>query len=902
MDAAGRYIATLLAVIFILLFPLQYVAQSQDEAIRSMLHTYAAKFTDTARQNGVISLDMYEDLEEKLTQAGDRYEVSIEVAHPVSGKEMAAYSPWEDMHQCKTEKVALIASSLQVKTKDCISESNDIRTFSSHSHTDQCYSGHRHTGNCVLSGDMAHPVSVEYRYGTTRSSNNISSTVLGISIYCSKCNNILLSIDGAYNNEPHYKYSFHCYIDYYHYASNGSITKTNYQASGVRRDDYNTIEIREFEERHSFVRGFLDNIYDYISHKPIISKVDNWNGSITTKITDNFMWEYEDLYIMYWFYLSETDTWIYRYKDLPFVGCVYCGTYGENYSCGKAQDNTPVCNQVVTSVTATNPTQNVVQGSNIITTATATYLDGHTGTVNCSSNYNPNKIGTQTVTLTHSGKVGDGKTIGTRTCTTKVTVRSAATLTSIIATPTTQSITRYTDPSFTVRACYNDGSDKIITGYSLSGFDRNTLGLQTVTISYSEYGITKTTKASVIVKNLTRTCSVCETVYELDDQDKDHGCPVCSSTMVGIVATPEYVTVPKGDAFAVTVEAIYRNGSKAIVTGWNSNYVKDIIGIQEVRISYEGFHTYILVNVVDNKVICPICERVYSLQEDDTDGGCPYCSTEVISIEAEPDQLTIEKHQPLNITVTAAFRDGHTEQVTDWSTNLLTDRTGTYDALIMYRNLTDHITVTIKEEGLIQCPYCDLEYSYREHPEGCPVCYHTIVGMEAELRSGGTTVPLKSNLNLQIVLLYQDTHRVLKYSGWTVEGYRPDLLGLQTVMVRYQEFSTNLTIEVVDNPYRVVCPKGHVYYLNEDGSDPGCPQCQNETEKENAIFLFSITYTSQILETLYSERFYYLKQGDYLTIRITKKGASVSSRLQKMFFGTGTGIDNIIYTYGGEVI
>jgi hypothetical protein len=92
------------------------------------------------------------------------------------------------------------------------------------------------------------------------------------------------------------------------------------------------------------------------------------------------------------------------------------------YSCGLAQDETPICNQVVTSITAINPVQTIKQGETISSTATATYLDGHTSIINCTSNLNQNLEGTRIVTLTYTGLINNAKTTGTKTCNITVTV------------------------------------------------------------------------------------------------------------------------------------------------------------------------------------------------------------------------------------------------------------------------------------------------------------------------------------------------------------------------------------------------------------------------------------------------------------------------------------------------
>jgi hypothetical protein len=89
--------------------------------------------------------------------------------------------------------------------------------------------------------------------------------------------------------------------------------------------------------------------------------------------------------------------------------------------------------------------------------------------------------------------------------------------------------------------------------------------------------------------------------------------------------------------------------------------------------------------------------------------------------------------------------------------------------------------------------------------------------------------------------------------------------------------------------------------MNEDGTDPGCPYCANESEKDNAIFLLDITYRNEIIEALYSTGIFYLEEGDYLTVTITPKEGSLRSNIKNMFFGTNRDIKGKSFTYGGEV-
>jgi Zn finger protein HypA/HybF involved in hydrogenase expression len=477
-----------------------------------------------------------------------------------------------------------------------------------------------------------------------------------------------------------------------------------------------------------------------------------------------------------------------------------------------------------------------------------------------------------------------------------VTVKDPFKLSTLTVSPASQEVFRYQSPSFSVTANYDNGTSKPVTG-SISNYNSSVLGTQTVTITYSESGVTKTATANVIVRNLTRVCPICYTGYYLDNNDKDPGCPYCKSTIVSISASPDSIVLNKGKPLNITVEATYRNGSRSIVTGWTSNYDPSQVGIQDVSISYQTFTANIRVEVKNQLKTCSICSQEYELNNDGTDPGCPVCKKTVISIDASPKVLTINKHQTLPITVKATYKDGHTETINDWASNLMADTAGIYEVMILYQNVMDIITVTVMEDGQIECPYCGLKYLFNDSPKGCPSCYVTLTGIEASLRSGGTKVPHKSKLNLQITKIFKDEHRELTYTGWTVSDYNPDRLGIQTITAHYNGFSDQLDIEVVDDLPEVTCPNGHTYYLNADGSDPGCPYCSGTVDKEESLFYFDTTYTRFIIDAIYTNGEFPLKKGDYLKITIRPRNESILSKLLNMF----TGFLKREYTFGGEV-
>jgi Zn finger protein HypA/HybF involved in hydrogenase expression len=850
-----------------------------NKTVDDLVITNMTEFTDQARQQGTITKELYENMIRELDRTGELYDIDIEVSHPVSGAEIKEVKLGDKMPDIKAANTSYIQKELlgdefkEEEQHEGHFHADEIRPFAAHTHTDACFAGHKHNTDtnsidscyAVIGGPGAHEHmennTAQYKYSTTTYIQEDGWTrVYIIYIKCTKC---IFNIGYVYHtvgpNSAGFQSQFHAmnntgYSWYYGY---------DVHAPGIDP------KVAQF---NSIYNGILAG---------------ESNDSLTKKMR----------------LLSDG-------KFVPNVLCVACAS---NFTTGNAVHvwrnvgdvvltcnqavGTMMCDKVVTSITPTNPNQTVNKGSNIVTTANATYLDGHTAVINCTSNFNPNQLGVQTVTLTYYGLVDNARTNGTKTCTVNVTVKDPFKLSGLTASPASQEIYRYQSPSFSVTANYDNGTSKPVTGYSISNYNSSTLGTQTVTITYSESGITKSATANVIVRNLTRVCPICHTGYYLDNNDKDPGCPYCKSTIVTISASPDNIVLNKGKPLNITVEATYRNGSRSIVTGWTSNYDSTQVGIQDVTISYQTFTASIRVEVRNQLKTCSICSLEYELNNDGTDPGCPVCKKTVVSIAATPEVLTINKHQSLPITVKATFKDGHTEVVNDWASNNVADTAGIYEVMILYQNVMDIITVTVMEDGQIECPYCGLKYLFNDSPKGCPSCYVTLTGIEVSLRSGGTKVPYKSKLNLLITKLFKDEHRELTYTGWTVSDYNPGQLGNQTITAHYNGFSDQLDIEVVDDLPEVTCSNGHTYYLNADGSDPGCPYCSGIEDKEESLFYFDTTYTGFIVDAIYTNGEYPLEKGDYLKITIKPRNVSILSKLFNMFIG----FLKREYTFGGEV-
>ncbi|HWT74304.1 MAG TPA: hypothetical protein VN258_06255, partial [Mobilitalea sp.] len=435
MNGYGRFIVIAFAVILIALYPLQYIAQSQSDTIEDIVNAKATEFTDKARHQGYITVDEYEDFIGDLDSTGELYDITIEATHPVSGKELAEANVGEDVSDLSIKNSSLTTikntSLTAIKNTSLTTESNHmfhisserntkenwnnlnrniaepmysalgagITLFAVHTHTTDCYAGHNHAASGCS-------------YHTHSGSSTSGGGCYGVANYHSHASSCWGSstCGGSVNISVYSTNSGYC-----------SACKKN--VSGIT-----------YAKRCSVCGQSYGNVWVLsCGHGSSVPSSFACTNSISKLICS----------------IDITK---------PISYSLSCSLYA-GYNCGYSNDNNPLCATVVTSITATNPTQSITQGGNIVATATAAYLDGSTGTVNCTvSGFNTNTLGSQVITLTYSGFVGNAKTTGTRSCTVNVTVASAKYPTSISVTPSSSSVYNGMEPSYTVIIKYSDNT------------------------------------------------------------------------------------------------------------------------------------------------------------------------------------------------------------------------------------------------------------------------------------------------------------------------------------------------------------------------------------------------------------------------------------------------------------
>ena len=601
MDYPGRLIAGFITIILIIIFPMQYIAESFSSDMDYYVYSETKAFADDIRNKGYIDQDMYEEYINFLSRTGELYDLEIEDIHPLVGDELAGYKGSFISTDVVTNKAGLGVknyASHSLHMHDSSLE-NDLIKTSTHVHTADCYVGHRHDRSCPVRYFYTGEAVNYYRELDATGWNENGNRYSIIYLRCRSCDVVLASATHSENNR--------------------GLSRTN-----------QTVEQISFQFRYLDNNGSISQASFYI-RKHFTSYEDDgsgweWGNGIYYKLNPDWN-TYLNIFNQLWgAMVLDLSAWINLGLNTAYScwNCLSLGrirkTLTSEYSCGQKQDETPICDRVVTAITAANPSQTVIQGNNIDTTAIAVYLDGHTGRVSTTASaYNPNLLGNQTVTLTYRGLIRNAKTTGELTCTVSVLVKAAKTLSSISVSPATQIVDRLSNPSFTVTANYSDGSKTILNSsqYRMTGYDSSKTGAQTVTFSYTEDGVTKTATATVYVNALSSiTVSPAEIIVD-------------RYTDVSLLK------------FTVTASYLY-GSSKTISSGYViSGYQPSVLGKQTVTISY-------------------------------TEKGITKTTTAIVyvnglsSITVSPTELTVQRYtaaSSLKFTVTATYLYGSNKTI-----------------------------------------------------------------------------------------------------------------------------------------------------------------------------------------------------------------------------------------------
>ncbi|MGB4661317.1 MAG: hypothetical protein WBI07_19245, partial [Mobilitalea sp.] len=545
MDSIGRLIAAVIAAILIFLYPLQNIAQMMGESIENVINEYASEFTHNALEEGKINLDQYEKLIDNIDNTGELYDVTIETAHPVSGLEIEQVSNANEMH-----RLAVSDTELDINHRN--TDMNHVITNMNHTSDRDTSIIQTYNENIpiIYSSDTDTPEENVFNLSRTDTLANDAS------INNTSTKNTLIDkilVDGNSNIEKHnpifyskitslaaHIHTNDCYMGHNHISSCYAIASADASITAVvgnvnfflSYDDHRQVQEGQWTRSALYRMSCVDcNAYlgyimelfnDSSGRVPRIEIYRQYYNGTSSNGYYRFVNADEDAYPIIISSLRGLNltsaAQVATRKQLlvtagfnDYVMCPTCAkksgrsstilTFGQPVmTCGLVQDPNPICNQVVDSITASSSVQKVKKGDSIVTTATATYLDGHTAMVACNSNFNTNITGIQNVTLTYYGLVGNAKTMGTRICTTSVTVQDDTIPSYLTITPSRYTVYNGNEPTYTITVTYENGVSKILTaGYVKTGWSTGS-GTKTVIFTYTESSKTVTAKILIEVK------------------------------------------------------------------------------------------------------------------------------------------------------------------------------------------------------------------------------------------------------------------------------------------------------------------------------------------------------------------------------------------------------------------
>lgn len=446
----------------------------------------------------------------------------------------------------------------------------------------------------------------------------------------------------------------------------------------------------------------------------------------------------------------------------------------------------------VSAISATLGTQSIYYGGSIVSTATITKASGGTLTVPCIvSGFSSTTVGTQSVTLTYSGLTTNSGS--NPFCTTAVTVLPG--LVSITPSYSTQTIYKGDIPVLTATATYMDGSSKAVT--PSNNYNASTIGTQTITLSFIDQGITKTTTCTVTVKpNLTSMAVTANKTSVLYNTDIAFTCTAYyedgSSSIVSASAVTPYQKRELGTqrvTFNYTENGITINKSIVIevldypTTLQVGLYKRQIYQTQSVSVRDAN----VIMASGSTQSVTPVINPYDNMTVGNEDITFSYSLngisvSSVVSIEVLPDlydlelssdTLTIYKGQDLNLTVYAEFNINGAVKLSsrDYTINgfdsSVYDRSGSYYTL-SYINKGVTISKTL---FIVVLPnVTELSATYPgQTTEGIQIPFVATVTYEDEKVARLTEADIG------------------KVFGLSIENYDINLVGYQDIILRYQE-------------------------------------------------------------------------------------------------------------------
>ncbi len=473
----------------------------------------------------------------------------------------------------------------------------------------------------------------------------------------------------------------------------------------------------------------------------------------------------------------------------------------------------------------------------------------------------------------------------------------------------------------TLRLTFLNGTTATVRA-KVMAYDDASAGTKTVALVYNAYydtayNNTKTSRTfpvNVTVLKESHTCPLCGITYDGAEDGTDPGCPYCHHKILSLRSMPAAVYATADDPHAIDelkIIAQYADGTESEVA-YESDFDYALAGLQTITATVKGDESVTYadrgvnksVSIPDNEqtlavevrltkmLTCPVCLNEYACALDGTDPGCPYCNDRVMDLRIVPVKTEYNEGEPLDLHVFAVYRNGETELADyAWYSDYDPWQQGEQMIHIFHDNLVKALAVTVIDPFLKVCPICGTAFDSRVD-DSCPNCASTLVGLEV------TAVPevysYGEDINLTVWAEYQSGEKVLLAGGYEVDGYNEYFTDApQTVTVRYKDVTADVVVTVLPRAELptniVVCPNGHFYELNEDGTDPGCPYCagaEGIEGKTGGEYYTDMIYTSQILASLQAYGYIELEKGDSFTIRVAPRNKTIAHIVSDFFVKT----------------
>ncbi len=466
-----------------------------------------------------------------------------------------------------------------------------------------------------------------------------------------------------------------------------------------------------------------------------------------------------------------------------------------------------------------------------------------------------------------------------------------------------------------------DGS-RISVKAKVMDYDDLTVGTKSVAMLYNAYfntafGNTKSTSTfdvAVTIIKAAHTCPICGLTYDGAEDGSDPGCPYCHNKILNVTANPANVYGNVDDTHALdelvitaeyadghTEEVVYTSDFDSHVAGMQT-ITAVVTGVERVPYTDHGIDKEAVIDNNEGRVAvtvrlsslrtCPICLTVYPCAIDGTDPGCPYCNGTAMDLEIVPVKTEYVEGEPIKLNVYSVHRLGKTLlEDFAWYSDYDPWLQGLQKVHVFHENLIKTVEVSVVDPYRKVCPICGTVFDERVD-SSCPSCAEALVALDV------TAVPevysYGEEINLTVWAEYRSGEKVLLTTGYDIEGYDEYKTDEpQVVTISYKGIYTSVVVTVMPRAELptniVVCPNGHFYELNQDGSDPGCPYCagaEGIDEDNRGTYYTDMMYTAEVLAWLGTYGTIEFDNGDSFTIRVRPKTKTIAHRVSDFFVKT----------------